>query len=57
VPATGLRGELTADGFARRDRSDRRHQVLDPIVVAGPWLAAAGVAVLGGRRLTRALRR
>jgi hypothetical protein len=57
LPATGLRSELTADGSARRDRSDRRHQLLDPVVVAGPWLAGAGVAVLGVRRLTRALRR
>jgi hypothetical protein len=56
LPATGTRGELTADGSARRGRSDRRHQLLDPVVVAGPWLAAAGVAVVGVRRLTRALR-
>lgn len=56
VPATGLRSELSADGSARRGRSDRRHQLLDPVVAAGPWLAAAGVAVVGVRRLTRALR-
>jgi hypothetical protein len=57
LPATGIRSELTADGSARHGRSDRRHQLLDPVVVAGPWLAAAGVAVLGVRRLARALRR
>ncbi len=57
VPATGVRSELGADGSARRDRSDRRHQLLDPVVVAGPWVAAAGVAVLGARRLARAARR
>jgi hypothetical protein len=57
VPATGLRGERTAGGTARSDRSDRRHQLLDPVVVAGPWLAAAGVGALGVRRLTRARRR
>jgi hypothetical protein len=56
LPATGLRGELSADGSTRGGRSDRRHQALDPVVVAGPWLAAAGVAVVGIRRLTRALR-
>jgi hypothetical protein len=56
LPATGIRSELTADGTARTGRSDRRHQLLDPVVVAGPWLAAAGVTVLGVRRLTRALR-
>ncbi len=57
VPATGLRGELRADGSARPGRSDRRHQLLDPVVAAGPWVAAAGAAVLGARRLTRAVRR
>jgi hypothetical protein len=56
LPATGVRSELTADGSARRGRSDRRHQLLDPVVVAGPWLAAAGVGVLGVRRLARARR-
>lgn len=56
LPATGLRSELSADGSARRGRSDRRHQLLDPAVAAGPWLAAAGVAVLGVRRLARARR-
>jgi hypothetical protein len=56
LPATGIRSELAADGSARRGRSDRRHQLLDPVVVAGPWLAAAGVTVLGVRRVTRALR-
>jgi hypothetical protein len=56
LPATGLPSEPGADGSARRGRSDRRHQLLDPVVVAGPWLAAAGVTVLGVRRLTRALR-
>ena len=29
---------------------------VDPLVVAGPWVAGAGVAVLGARRLARALR-
>ena len=58
VPATGVRTELTHDGVAsRKGRSDVRHQALDPVIVAGPWLAAAGVSVLGVRRLTRALRR
>jgi hypothetical protein len=52
-----LRSELSADGSARQGRSDRRHQLLDPVVVAGPWLAAAGGAVLGVRRLIRARRR
>jgi hypothetical protein len=58
VPATGLRTELTAGGLrSRTGRSDTRHQVLDPVVVAAPWVAAAGAAALGGRAVRRALRR
>jgi hypothetical protein len=56
VTETGVRAELTASGTARSGRSDRRHQLLDPVVVAGPWVAGAGVAVLGARRVVRALR-
>jgi hypothetical protein len=58
VPASGLRGELTHGGLrSRRGRSDARHQVLDPVVVAGPWVAGAAVTYTGVRRLVRALRR
>jgi hypothetical protein len=53
VTQTGVRAELGADGVSRTGRSDRRHQALDPVLVAGPWVAAAGVAVLGARRLLR----
>jgi hypothetical protein len=34
-----------------------RHHVLDPVLVAGPWVLAAAGAVAGGRRLVRALNR
>lgn len=51
VTQTGVLSELSAGGTSRSGRSDRRHQLLDPVVVAGPWVAAAGVAVLGARRL------
>ena len=58
VPASGLRSELTRGGLrSRRGRSDVRHQVLDPVVVAGPWVAGAAVTYTGVRRLVRALRR
>jgi hypothetical protein len=58
VPASGLRSELTHGGLrSRRGRSDARHQVLDPVVVAGPWVAGAAVTYTGVRRLVRALRR
>ncbi|MGY1729887.1 hypothetical protein ACI798_00080 [Geodermatophilus sp. SYSU D01045] len=57
VPATGLRTEFTRGGLrSRRGRSDVRHQLLDPVVVAGPWLAGAGAAALGVRRVVRAVR-
>src|SRR5918993_1893263 len=54
VTETGVLSELSAGGTSRSGRSDRRHQLLDPIVVAGPWIAAAGVAFLAARRLLRA---
>jgi hypothetical protein len=58
VPATGLRTEFTRGGLrSRRGRSDVRHQLLDPVVVAGPWVAGAAVTYTGVRRLVRALRR
>jgi hypothetical protein len=57
VPATGVRTELSHDGAgSRAGRSDKRHQALDPVVVAGPWVAGAGVAFLGVRKVVRALR-
>ena len=37
-------------------RSDVRHTWLDPVVVAGPWVAVAAGAVLGVRALARRLR-
>ena len=37
-------------------RVDARHHLLDPVIVAGPWVAAAGVAVAGTRKLVRSIR-
>jgi hypothetical protein len=51
VTETGVLSELSAGGTSRSGRSDLRHQLLDPVIVAGPWVVAAGVAVLGARRL------
>jgi hypothetical protein len=56
VTETGVLSELTASGTTRSGRSDRRHQLLDPVVVAGPWVAGAGAAFLGARRVVRTLR-
>ncbi|QZN86282.1 hypothetical protein [Cellulomonas sp. C5510] len=38
---------------SRRGRADVRHQVLDPLLVAGPWIAGGVVAVAVVRRLAR----
>ena len=55
---TGVKAELTHGGLrSRRGRSDARHHVLDPVIVAGPWVAGAAVTYTGVRRLVRALRR
>jgi hypothetical protein len=54
---TGVRSEFSHHGLrSRKGRVDARHHVLDPVVVAGPWVAAAGVAAVGARRLSRAVR-
>ncbi|TKJ25730.1 hypothetical protein [Blastococcus sp. CCUG 61487] len=54
VTQTGVRTEVTHGGLrSRRGRVDARHHLLDPVIVAGPWVAAAGAVVLGLRRLVR----
>ena len=56
-PATGIGSEFTRGGLrSRRGRSDARHQLLDPVVIVGPWVAGVGGAVLGVRRVVRAVR-
>jgi len=58
ITETGVRSELTHGGLASRlgrKRTDLVHQPLDPIIVAGPWVTAVGVAVVGVRRLVRAV--
>jgi hypothetical protein len=60
ITETGVRSEFTHHGLksrVRRKRTDWVHQLLDPIIVAGPWVAAAGVATVGVRRLVGAVRR
>lgn len=58
VTETGVRAEFTHGGLrSRRGRVDARHHVLDPVVVAGPWIVGAAVAVRTARRLTGARRR
>jgi hypothetical protein len=59
ITETGVLSEFTHHGLRSRigvKRTDLVHQPLDPVIVAGPWVAAGGVAVVGARRLVRALR-
>ena len=57
VTETGVLSESSAGGTSRSGRSDRRHHLLDPVIVAGPWAAAAGVAFVGARRLVQRMAR
>jgi hypothetical protein len=56
ITETGVLSEFSRHGLSSRfgqKRADRVHQTLDPLVVAGPWLAAGGVAWFLIRRLRR----
>jgi hypothetical protein len=58
ITQTGIKAEFTHHGISSRigrQRTDLVHQPLDPVIVAGPWVAAAGAAVAGGRALVRSL--
>jgi hypothetical protein len=55
---TGVLSEFTHHGLRSRlgtRRVDRVHQLLDPVIVAGPWVVAAGLAFSGVRKLVRSL--
>jgi hypothetical protein len=56
VAETGIRSELSHHGVASRvgrKRADLSHQVLDPVVVAAPWVAAGGLTYAVLRRVVR----
>lgn len=57
VTETGMRAELAhgADRFTDRKRVDTAHHALDPVIVAGPWIIAAGLALMGVQALQRRL--
>jgi hypothetical protein len=60
ITETGVRAELTRHGLASRragKRADVLHHGLDPLIVAGPWVAAGAVAAAGVRALVRRARR
>jgi hypothetical protein len=56
ITETGIRSEFTHHGLRSRfgrKRADLKHQWLDPIIVAGPWILVVVVlyrAVTAGRR-------
>jgi hypothetical protein len=59
ITETGVLSEFTHHGLRSRlgtKRSDLVHQPLDLVIVAGPWVVAAGAAFSGARKLVRALR-
>jgi hypothetical protein len=56
ISETGVRSELTHSGLSSRlgkNRADVRHQPLDVVIVAGPWVLAGGLAFAAVRRLRR----
>ncbi len=58
ITETGVLSEFTRHGISSRfgqKRADTSHQPLDPLVVAGPWIAAGGAAYLGLRALARVI--
>ena len=60
ITETGVLSEFTHHGLSSRlgrKRTDLKPPPLDPIIVAGPWAAAAGAASVGVRTLVRAVRR
>lgn len=59
ITETGVQAEPTAHPVASRfgaGRVDTRHQALDPVIVAGPWVVGGYVAFAAVRRLVRRAR-
>jgi hypothetical protein len=53
---TGVLSELTRHGYSSRvgrNRADVKHQWIDPILVAGPWIAAGWLVLAAVRALAR----
>ena len=56
ITETGVLSEFRRGGFSSRfgrKRVDLHHQWIDPILIAGPWVAAAGAVVLGVRAIAK----
>jgi hypothetical protein len=60
VTETGTLAELRYHGLRSRvgtKRADLPHQLLDPVVIDGPWLLAVGVIAIAVRKVVRFTRR
>jgi len=60
ITETGVLSELSRGGLRSRigqGRADLSHQGLDPVIVAGPWILAGGLAYAAARALNRSRRR
>lgn len=58
ITETGVLSEFSHHPVSSRfgqKRADLAHLPLDPVIVAAPWVAAAGFAVVGLRKLARTL--
>jgi hypothetical protein len=58
ITETGVKAEFTHHGLQSRvkqHRTDLKHQWLDPVIVGGPWIAAAGAAYAGARTVVKSL--
>lgn len=59
ITETGVLSEASSGGLSSRlgqRRADLSHQPLDPLIVGGPWVLAAGAGALGVRALVKAAR-
>ncbi len=57
VTETGVASEFSRHGLSSRygkKRADAGHHLLDPVIVAGPWVLVGGLAVAVVRRALRA---
>ncbi|MCW2746257.1 MAG: hypothetical protein JWM48_2807 [Mycobacterium sp.] len=58
ITETGVKAEFTHHGLRSRvgqHRTDLKHQVLDPVIVGGPWIAAVGAVYAGARGVGKSL--
>lgn len=59
ITETGVVSEFARHGISSRygkKRADAGHHLLDPIIVAGPWVLAGGLAIAVVRRRARSVR-